>query len=200
MVQTGPPGIEAAVGVNEVLSKAEEEAAAHGHYRKASVGVLAGHRFLPSEQQMRGSTVPAALTPMPPALHVARLLRHIAEALTGAVPAPYALAATADELVLLEHQRIAATTRIGSPDETDDPYLLLVGKGREILDEAQDLVMTTLGRVWPPGAPAHAAAEWDNEAGTVRLGFYPSGDLARRPPVLAVPPYRPPTGPPRIAG
>jgi len=129
------------------------------------------------------------VTPMPPAMHVAALLRHIAASLGDSVPAPYALSATVDQVVLLESQRITATTRISSPDETDDLPALLVHKGREILDEAQDLVISSLGLMWPPGPAAHPAAEWDSDAGAVRLGFYPSGDPTR-PPVLEVPSYR----------
>lgn len=43
MVQTGPRGIEAVAGVDGVLSKANEEVAAHCPYREAAPGVPAGH-------------------------------------------------------------------------------------------------------------------------------------------------------------
>lgn len=138
------------------------------------------------------------LAPMPAAMHVGALLMHVMDGLTGALPSPLALTSDGSKVLLLEGQRVRSSSPVNVPADVKDIATLLVEKARYILDEAQDLVVSSTGRMWPEGAAAHPAAQWTDE-GLLRLGYYPSADIGQ-PPVLAVPDFLPPSGAPRVAG
>lgn len=131
-------------------------------------------------------------------MHFGALLTHVMDGLTGALPSPLALSTDGSKVLLFAGQRVRSSSHIDVPTDVKDIATFLVEKARYILDEAQDLVMSSTGRVWPDGAAAHPAAQWTDE-GLLRLGYYPSADMGQ-PPVLAVPDYRPPSGAPRVAG
>jgi hypothetical protein len=154
------------------------------------VDVAGGHRH--------GDRVTTDLSPMPPVMHVGALLLHVMNALTSALPSPLAFTTEGSRVLLLDGQRVRSSSHVDVPDEVADLPALLADRAHYILDEAQDLAMSVTGQVWPSGAPAHPAAGWTAD-GSLRLGYFPQGDLSREP-VLAVPDYRPPSGRPRVAG
>ncbi len=137
------------------------------------------------------------LTPLPAALLVAALLQHVTKHLEAALPAPYAVVAVPEHLVLLREQRVVATSAVCVPDDPLDPVVLLRDTGQEVLQEIQNLVVTSVRVVWPDLA-AHAVSQWDDD-GRLHLGYHPAGERDR-PAVLTLPAYSPPVGPPRIAG
>lgn len=137
------------------------------------------------------------LPPLPAALLIAALLQHVTRHLEGELPEPYAVVAVPEHLVLLREQRIVATSAVRVPNHPLEPVPLLRDTAQEVLQEIQDLVVTSVRVVWPDPA-AHAVSQWDVD-GRLHLGCHPAGDRAR-PAVLALPPDRPPGGPPRIAG
>ena len=131
-------------------------------------------------------------------MHVGALLLHVLDHLTAAVPSPYALATEGSKILLLDGQRVRSSSHIDVPQDVPELAETLREAAVRILDEAQDLVMSSTGSLWPQGPSPHPAAAW-TETGTLRLGYYPSGDDAREA-VLAVPDYRPPSGHPTAGG
>ncbi len=109
------------------------------------------------------------LTPLPAALLVAALLQHVTEHLEAALPAPYAVVAVPEHLVLLHEQRVVATSAVRVPDGPLDPVVLLRDTAQEVLQEIQNLIVTSVRVMWPDLA-AHAVSQWDDD-GRLHLGY-----------------------------
>lgn len=119
------------------------------------------------------------------------LLNHLVAAVSDAAPPDYSFELDGMKLRLLRRGQINSTTDLSLPARVEGRAVDADGlrwTAFTVLDEAQDLLVSTLNSTWPD-RPSHPVAFWDDEGG-LRMGYYPSGDGGQSP-VVALPTYKP---------